>query len=86
VVTTPTGRRNRAALLGALPSDNLAVVRVKGSKLRPAVFTDSSKLHVGDIAVAIGNPLGLRSSVTLGIVSAFRQALPEEGAPSRCRL
>jgi S1-C subfamily serine protease len=78
VVTTPNGKRYRATLLGAFPPDDLAVVRVEGAKLKPAVFADSSKLRVGDIAVAIGNPLGLRSSATQGIVSAFRQAVPEE--------
>jgi putative serine protease PepD len=76
-VTTPDGRRFRAALLGAFPADDLAVVRVKGAHLKPAVLADSSKLQVGDIALAIGNPLGLRSSVTQGMVSGFRQAVPE---------
>jgi S1-C subfamily serine protease len=55
------------------------VIRVSGAQLRPAVFADSSKLEVGDLAIAIGNPLGLRSSVTEGIVSAFRRAVPEGG-------
>jgi putative serine protease PepD len=77
IVTGPNGRRYRAKLRGAFPADDLAVVKVKGANLKPAVFGDSSKLRVGDIAVAIGNPLGLRSSVTQGIVSAFRQGMPE---------
>jgi putative serine protease PepD len=77
VVTGPNGRRYHATLRGAFPADDLAIVRVKVAKLEPAVFADSSKLQVGDIAVAIGNPLGLRSSVTQGIVSAFRQGMPE---------
>jgi putative serine protease PepD len=55
------------------------VIRVSGANLKPATFADSSNLQVGDIAIAIGNPLGLRSSVTDGIVSAFRQAVQEEG-------
>jgi putative serine protease PepD len=77
IVTGPNGRRYRAKLRGAFPADDLAVVKVKGANLKPGVFGDSSKLRVGDIAVAIGNPLGLRSSVTQGIVSAFRQGMPE---------
>ena len=66
-----------ASLVGRFPLDDLAIVRVKGAKLTPAAFADSSKLNVGDFAIAIGNPLGLRSSVTDGIVSAFRQGVSE---------
>ncbi|HEU4571433.1 MAG TPA: trypsin-like peptidase domain-containing protein [Candidatus Limnocylindrales bacterium] len=76
-VTTAKGKRYSASLVGAFPPDDLAVIRVRGATLRPATFADSSKLRVGDLAVAIGNPLGLRSSVTDGIVSAFRQGVPE---------
>jgi Trypsin-like serine proteases, typically periplasmic, contain C-terminal PDZ domain len=79
-VTTQDGRRYRARLVGSFPPDDLAVVKVSGADhLKPASFADSSKLRVGDLAVAIGNPLGLRSSVTEGIVSAFRQGMLEEG-------
>jgi S1-C subfamily serine protease len=78
-VTTSNGKRYPATLVGAFPPDDLAVIKVTGAKLKPATFADSSKLQVGDLAVAIGNPLGLRSSVTQGIVSAFRQAVTEEG-------
>jgi S1-C subfamily serine protease len=66
-----------ASLVGRFPLDDLAVVRVSGAKLTPAAFANSSKLDVGDFAIAIGNPLGLRSSVTDGIVSAFRQGVSE---------
>ena len=50
---------------------------MSGRHLTPAAFADSSALQVGDFAIAIGNPLGLRSSVTDGIVSAFRQGVSE---------
>jgi putative serine protease PepD len=76
-VTTSTGKEYKATLVGKFEQDDLAVIRVSGAKLKPATFGDSAKLKVGDIAIAIGNPLGLRSSVTEGIVSAFRQAVPE---------
>ena len=76
-VTASNGKRYPARLVGSFPPDDLAVIRVSGAQLQPAVFADSSKLEVGDLAIAIGNPLGLRSSVTEGIVSAFRQAVPE---------
>jgi S1-C subfamily serine protease len=78
-VTTSTGKRYPAKLVGAFPPDDLAVIRISGAALKPAAFADSSKLQVGDLAIAIGNPLGLQSSVTNGIVSAFRQAMPESG-------
>jgi putative serine protease PepD len=67
----------RASLVGHFGPDDLAVVRVSGAHLTPAAFADSSALQVGDIAIAIGNPLGLSSSVTDGIVSAFRQGVSE---------
>jgi S1-C subfamily serine protease len=76
-VTTSNGKRYSAKLVGSFPPDDLAVVKVSGAALKPAVFADSSKLQVGDIALAIGNPLGLRSSVTEGIVSAIRGAVSE---------
>ena len=69
-VTTSTGRRLRGTLVGSFPPDDLAVIRVpRGANLRPAVFADTTKLRVGAIAMAIGNPLGYSSSVTEGIVS-----------------
>jgi putative serine protease PepD len=77
-VTTSSGNRYPAKLVGSFPPDDLAVIKVSGAHLKPATLADSSKLQVGDIAIAIGNPLGLQSSVTEGIVSAFRQAMPED--------
>ena len=67
----------RGSLVGRFAPDDIAVIRVPGAHLTPAPFADSSKLEVGDVAIAIGNPLGLRSSVTDGIVSAFRQGVSE---------
>jgi putative serine protease PepD len=76
-VTTSNGSQYPAKLVGTLPSDDLAVIKISGADLKAATFGDSSKLNVGDLAIAIGNPLGLRSSVTDGIVSAFRQDVSE---------
>ena len=76
-VTTSRGKRFPAKLVGAFVPDDLAVVRVSGAGLRPATFADSSAVEAGDIVFAIGNPLGLQSSVTEGIVSAFRQGVLE---------
>jgi S1-C subfamily serine protease len=76
-VTTSAGKRLKGSLVGRFTPDDLAVIKVSGSTLRPASFADSSKLRVGDIVMAIGNPLGLRSSVTQGIVSALNRQSPE---------
>jgi putative serine protease PepD len=76
-VTTSDGSRYPATLVGTSRSDDLAVIKVSGANLKAATFGDSSQLEVGDLAIAIGNPLGLRSSVTDGIVSAFRQDISE---------
>jgi putative serine protease PepD len=78
-VARPGGQRAPATLLGAFPDDDLAVVKVTGVKLQPAHFGDSSKLVVGDITMALGNPLGLQSSVTEGIISALGRTVVEPG-------
>jgi S1-C subfamily serine protease len=65
------------SLVGRFAPDDIAVIHVSDAHLTPAAFADSSKLEVGDVAIAIGNPLGLQSSVTDGIVSAFRQGVSE---------
>ena len=64
-------------LVGTFPANDLAVVHIKGVTPHPATFADSSKLRVGDFALAIGNPLGLRSSVTDGIVSSLGRTVSE---------
>jgi putative serine protease PepD len=78
-VTFADGRTASAALLDAYAPNDVAVIRVQGdtSRLSPAAFADSSKVEVGYMVLAIGNPLGLRSSVTEGIVSAFRTGVSE---------
>jgi hypothetical protein len=53
------------------------VIRLSGSQPSPATFADSSQVEVGDIAFAIGNPLGLRTSVNQGIVSAVGRSVSE---------
>lgn len=64
------GATEQGALLGAYPPDDLAVIHVKPpSGVSPAKFGNSQSMQVGDVVVAIGNPLGLASSVTEGIVS-----------------
>ncbi len=76
-VTTAAGETLDASLVGAFVPNDLAVVRVSGGDLTPARFGDSSALVVGDVVLAIGNPLGLQSSVTEGIVSAIGRTVQE---------
>ena len=77
VVTLPAGDSHPATVIGTNATNDLAVIRLTGARPRPATFADSAQVQVGDIALAIGNPLGLRSSVTEGIVSAVGRAVPE---------
>jgi S1-C subfamily serine protease len=76
-VTTSTGKRLTGKLVGVFAPDDLAVIKVNGAGLEPAKFANSDKLRIGDIAMAIGNPLGLSSSFTEGIVSALNRSEPE---------
>jgi S1-C subfamily serine protease len=78
-VSTGDGRQMAATLVGSFPTDDLAVIKAEKSDLTPATFGDSSKLVVGDIVMAVGNPLGLQSSITEGIVSALGRTVPEPG-------
>ena len=71
-----------AKLTGSYPPDDLAVIQVTGAAhLVPARFADSSKLQVGEIVLAMGNPLGLASSVTDGIISAVGRTVSEAQEP-----
>lgn len=75
-----SGDEAKGTVRGTFPGDDLAVVRVKGvpaNKLRSARFANSSKLQVGEIVLAIGNPLAYESSVTQGIVSATGRTVVE---------
>ena len=77
-VTLADGRQFPARLVGAYAPDDLAVVSFgAGHALKPARFGDSSKVEVGDIVLAAGNPLGLQSSITDGIVSAVGRNVSE---------
>jgi putative serine protease PepD len=69
-------------LVGAAPTDDLAVVKVDPNKIKLTVITlgDSSKVQVGQDVLAIGNPLGITQTVTAGIVSALDRNVSEGGA------
>lgn len=64
-----------ARMVGADPKTDLAVLKVEGRKLLPAVLADSDQVEVGDIVLAIGNPFGLSQTVTSGIVSALGRGI-----------
>ncbi|MGH9960209.1 MAG: trypsin-like peptidase domain-containing protein, partial [Pyrinomonadaceae bacterium] len=59
-----------AKLVGSDPPSDLAVLKINESGLSPLALADSDKVQVGDIVLAIGNPLGIGQTVTLGIISA----------------
>ena len=85
VLLSDSAKPRSARLVGRYPPDDLAVIKVADtSNLHPASFADSAGLAVGDIVLAIGNPLGLASSVTEGIVSAVGRTVSEpsgQGSP-----
>lgn len=73
-VTTADGRRLRGFLIGDDPHTDLAVVRIDAENLPAAQFGDSTQLKVGQVAIAIGSPLGFQASVTAGVVSALARS------------
>ncbi|HMJ37602.1 MAG TPA: trypsin-like peptidase domain-containing protein [Baekduia sp.] len=78
-VTLAKGDTHKATLVGSYPPSDLAVIHLESGTVAPAPLADSSKLAVGKVVLAIGNPLGLRSSVTDGIISSLGRTVSEGG-------
>nr|WP_086424927.1 Do family serine endopeptidase [Nitrospira cf. moscoviensis SBR1015] len=69
-VTLPDKREFRGKIIGVDPKSDLAVIKINAGHLPTVTWGDASSLQVGEYVLAVGNPFGLNSTVTLGIVSA----------------
>ena len=79
-VTTSDKHSYEATLVGTDSTNDVAVLKIKATGLTPAAYGNSDQLQVGDMAVAIGNPLGeLGGTVTAGIISATDRELSIDG-------
>jgi S1-C subfamily serine protease len=74
-VNLSDGRDYRAQLIGDDPETDLAVIRIDAPQLVHVRLADSESLRVGQIAIAIGNPLGFQASVTAGVISALGRSM-----------
>lgn len=80
MVTLADGRELEAKNLGGDPLIDLAIVKIPATGLQVAPLGDSTKLQVGQTAIAIGNPYGFERTVTVGVVSALGRSIPGGGA------
>jgi S1-C subfamily serine protease len=76
VATFANGNESTADVIGRDPFSDLAVLRARGEVPAQVTLGDAGQLQVGQLVVAVGNPLGLAGSVTAGIVSALGRSLP----------
>ncbi len=77
------GRTLEGKVQGVDEVTDLAVVKIDGGDLPVAPLGDSSQVQVGDWAIAVGNPLGLDNTVTLGIVSTLKRSSSQVGIPDK---
>jgi serine protease Do len=76
------GRSFKAKVVGSDQPSDLAVVKIDGSNLKTLALGNSDAVRVGDVVLAVGNPLGVGQTVTMGIVSAKGRATGEAGTGS----
>jgi len=77
-ITLPNGEELPAQLIGQDPPTDIAVIKIYADNLNAIEFGNSDLLQAGQIAIAIGNPLGFQCSVTAGIISALGRTLRTE--------
>ena len=82
-VTLKDGRSFKGEVRGIDEPSDLAVVKINGQNLPVAPLGNSSEVRVGDWAIAVGNPLGLDNTVTLGIVSTLNRSSAQVGIPDK---
>lgn len=81
LVTLSNGKKLKAKLIGSDPDNDLAVLKIdQSTELPVAALGDSSKVQVGELAVAIGNPFGLGQTVTAGVISALNRSISEDSS------
>ncbi|MBW4632806.1 MAG: trypsin-like peptidase domain-containing protein [Iphinoe sp. HA4291-MV1] len=82
-VTLKDGRKLKGAVKGVDEPSDLAVVKIDEKNLPVAPLGNSKDLQVGDWAIAVGNPLGLDNTVTLGIISTLNRSSAQVGIPDK---
>ena len=73
IVTTPGGEQFKATVVGIDVPTDIAVLKIQSSNLPIARLADSSRVRVGDVVLAIGNPFGVGQTVTSGIISGTKR-------------
>lgn len=82
-VTLRDGRTFEGEVKGTDEPSDLAVIKIEGNDLPVAALGDSDQLQAGDWAIALGNPLGLDNTVTLGIISSVNRSSSQAGIPDK---
>lgn len=82
-VTLKDGRKLEGRVLGTDPVTDIAVVKIEANSLPTVTFSDSEQIQPGEWAIAIGNPLGLDNTVTVGIISATGRSSGDAGIPDK---
>lgn len=82
-VTLKDGRKLQGRVLGVDPVTDVAVIKVDGNNLPVVALSNSEQVQPGEWAIAIGNPLGLDNTVTVGIISATGRSSNSAGIPDK---